>query len=99
MDEARAQLMELRGDQPWPPLVVLLGTGLGYAVDVIEAEAPAETKVMVIEPFTASAAMAQICTLSAIAISPIGSRCDRVHGIYPQITQILLVGPEHSRRI
>ena len=56
MEEARAQLDELRGGQPWLPLVVLIGAGLGYAIDVIEADAPPETKVLVIEPFAPSAA-------------------------------------------
>ena len=56
MDEARAQLDQLRGDRPWPPLVVLLGAGLGYAIDVIETDTPPETRVLVIEPFAASAA-------------------------------------------
>jgi hypothetical protein len=36
--------------------VVLLGAGLGYAIDVVEADAPPETNVLVIEPFAASAA-------------------------------------------
>jgi hypothetical protein len=56
IDEARAQLAEARGDAPWPPLVVLLGAGFGYAVEVVEADAPVETRVAVIEPFAQSAA-------------------------------------------
>lgn len=56
IDEARAQLTEARGDVPWPSLVVLLGAGLGYAVDVIEADAPADTHVVAIEPFAPVAA-------------------------------------------
>ena len=55
VEEARAQLAEVRGDHPWPPLVVLLGAGLGYAIDIVEADPPPETSVLVIEPFAASA--------------------------------------------
>jgi hypothetical protein len=56
LDEARAQLAELRGGSGWPPLVVLLGAGLGYAVEVIGSDAPPATRVLVIEPFAAAAA-------------------------------------------
>jgi len=56
IDEARGQLAEARAEQAWPPLVVLLGAGLGYAIDVVEADAPPDTNVLVIEPFAASAA-------------------------------------------
>ena len=56
LDEARRQIEEARESDRWPSLVVLLGAGLGFAVDAIEAAAPAETRVLVIEPFAPAAA-------------------------------------------
>ena len=55
-EEARTQIEEARKSDPWPPLVVLLGVGLGFAVDAIEEAAPPETRVLAIEPFAPAAA-------------------------------------------
>src|SRR5262245_55417781 len=56
VDEARAILEHKRAGRPWPSLVVLLGAGSGAAIDVIVRDAPAATRILLLEPNPSDAA-------------------------------------------
>jgi hypothetical protein len=56
VEQAQAALDRKRAGGPWPSLVVLLGAGAGHAIDIVESDAPAATRILLLEPVAEHAA-------------------------------------------